>query len=189
MRRNFGVKPMVYPMPVFIIGTYDKNGVPNAMNAAWGGISEENEITICISNDHKTTYNLLETNAFTVSMATADYVAECDYLGIVSGNDVPNKLDICGFHTVKSEFVDAPVILELPMCVECKLLKFNEDGICIGEIVNVSCDEAALGEGGRPDPRLIDPVCYDSANHAYWRLGERAGDAFGSGKCLLGGSK
>ena len=110
MRRNFGVKPMAYPMPVFIIGTYDENGVPNAMNAAWGGISEEDEISICVSESHKTTENILKSGAFTVSMATAGFVSECDYVGIASGNDVANKLERCNFHTERSEFVNAPII-------------------------------------------------------------------------------
>lgn len=183
MRRNFGVKPMVYPMPVFIIGTYDKNGVPNAMNAAWGGISEENEITICISNDHKTTYNLLETNAFTVSMATADYVAECDYLGIVSGNDTPNKLEKCGFHTVRSEFVNAPVIAELPMCIECKVKSYDPEACrLVGEIVNVSADESILTEKGKIDVNRLRPITYDSSNHKYLVLGNAVGNAFSDGK-------
>ena len=183
MRKNFGVKPMVYPMPVFIIAAYDKNGVPNAMNAAWGGISEENEISICVSADHKTTYNFLERKAFTVSMATADYVAECDYLGIVSGNDVPNKLDICGFHTVKSEFVDAPVILELPMCVECRLKSYDPDSCrLVGEIVNVSADESVLSENGKIDIKKLRPITYDSSNHKYIVLGEVVGNAFSDGK-------
>ena len=143
-------------MPVFILGTYDECGVANAMNAAWGGISEENEISICISADHKTTYNLLERGAFTVSMATADFVKECDYVGIVSGNDIPDKLERCGFHTVKSELVDAPIILELPMCVECKLKSYDPESCrLVGEIVNVSADESVL-TGGKIDPAKLD---------------------------------
>ena len=115
MRKNFGAKPMCYPMPVYIIGTYNEDGTPNAMNAAWGGISEETEISICVSEDHKTTENILARKAFTVSMATAKYMTACDYVGIVSGNKVPNKMEQSGFHTTKSEFVNAPLIDELPM--------------------------------------------------------------------------
>ena len=183
MRKNFGAKPMVYPMPVFIIGTYDKNGTPNAMNAAWGGISEENEITICVSDDHKTTFNFLETGAFTVSMATADYVKECDYLGIVSGNDVSNKLEKCGFNTLKSEFVNAPVIVELPMCIECRVKSYDK-GSCrlVGEIVNVSADESVLTEKGKIDVFKLRPITYDSSNHKYIVLGEVVGNAFSDGK-------
>ena len=181
MRKNFGVKPMVYPMPVFIIGTYDENGVANAMNAAWGGISEENEISICISADHKTTYNLLKTGAFTVSMATADFVSECDYVGIVSGNDIENKLDVCGFHTVRSELVNAPIIVELPMTVECRLKSYDEDSCrLVGEIVNVSCEEEYL-TNGKIDPKKLRPITYDSANHTYCVIGDVVGKAFSDG--------
>lgn len=181
MRKSFGVKPMVYPMPVFIIGTYDENGVPNAMNAAWGGISEENEISICISEDHKTTKNLLLKGAFTVSMATADYVKQCDYVGIESGNKVENKLERCGLHTVKSEFVDAPIILELPMAIECRLKSYDPESCrLVGEIVNVSCDESALTDG-KIDPDKLKPITYDSANHTYRIVGEIVGKAFSDG--------
>lgn len=98
MRKNFGAKPILYPQPVFIIATYGEDGTPDAMNAAWGGLSEENEISICISADHKTTENIKNRKAFTVSMATADYVAACDYVGIVSGKDQPDKFEKAGFH-------------------------------------------------------------------------------------------
>ena len=182
MRKNFGAKPLIYPMPVFIIAAYDENGVPNAMNAAWGGISEENEISICISEDHKTTKNIIVRGAFTVSMATADFVAECDYVGIASGNKVPNKLEKCGFHTVKSEFVDAPVIAELPMAVECRLKSYDEDSCrLVGEIVNVCADESVL-TNGKIDPMKLRPIIYDSANHAYHVIGEKVGNAFSDGK-------
>ena len=182
MRKNFGVKPMVYPMPVFIIGTYGKDGIPNAMNAAWGGISEENEITICVSADHKTTENSLARKAFTVSMATADQVIACDYVGIVSGNNVPDKMEKAGLTTVKSAFVNAPIINEFPMTVECKLLKFNEDGICIGEIVNISAHETVLGEDGQIDPEKLQAITYDPVHHTYIKLVEKVGNAFADGK-------
>ena len=118
MRKNFGAKPMCYPMPVYMIATYGADGTPDVMNAAWGGISESTEISICISEDHKTTENILARKAFTVSMATAEYMVACDYVGIVSGNKVPDKFARAGFHATKSEFVDAPLIDELPMAVE-----------------------------------------------------------------------
>lgn len=168
-------------MPVFIIGTYGKDGTPGAMNAAWGGISEENEITICVSATHKTTANFTERGAFTVSMATADFVAECDYVGIVSGNTVENKLDVCGLHTVKSEFVDAPIILELPMALEC-LVKSYDPETCrlVGEIVNVSCDDSVLTDG-KIDPDKLRPITYDSVHHTYRVIGEVVGKAFSDG--------
>ena len=181
MRKNFGVKPMVYPMPVFIIGTYGEDGTPNAMNAAWGGISEENEITICVSADHKTTENFTRTGAFTVSPGPADFVAECDYVGIVSGNKVDNKLDACGLRTEKSEFVNAPIILELPMALECRVKSYDPDSCrLVGEIVNVGCDESVLTDG-KIDPAKLRPITYDSANHTYRVIGEVVGKAFSDG--------
>ena len=182
MRKNFGAKPLLYPQPVFIIAAYDENGVPNAMNAAWGGISEENELSICISPEHKTTANILVSRAFTVSMADADHVAECDYVGVVSGNDVPDKLERCGFHTVKSAFVNAPIIEELPMAVECKLLSYDAESCrLVGEIVNVCADERVLNEKGKVDPAKLRPITFDPMNNDYLVLGEKVGKAFGDG--------
>ena len=109
MRKNFGAKEMCYPMPVFIIGTYNEDGTPNAMNAAWGGISEEQEISICVDAGHKTAENVQSRKAFTVSMGTAQYVNACDYVGIVSGNKEPDKFAKAGFHATHSQFVDAPL--------------------------------------------------------------------------------
>ena len=181
MRKNFGAKPILYPQPVFIIATYDEAGVPDAMNAAWGGISEENEISICISEDHKTTENILKRGAFTVSMATEDTVIPCDYVGIVSANDVPDKFSRAGFHAQKSEFVDAPVISELPMAVECKLKSYDAENCrLVGEILNVSADERVLTDG-KIDPKKLRPICFDGANHTYLSLGEIVGRAFSDG--------
>ena len=182
MRKNFGVKNWLYPMPVLIVGTYDENGAPNAMNAAWGGIYDTNQAMVCLADDHKTTENIKKTKAFTVSFATVDTVAACDFVGIVSANDEPNKFSKAGFHATKSELVNAPIINELPMTVECRLLKFNEDGICIGEIVNVSADESVLDENGKIDAKKLQPIIYDSATHAYWSFGERVGKAFSDGR-------
>lgn len=182
MRKNFGVKPWVYPMPVFIVAAYDRDLKPCCMNAAWGGIYEENQIMLCLSEGHKTTKNIKESQAFTVSIATADYMREADYVGLVSGNNTPDKMEKAGFTTFKSEFVNAPIIEQLPMTVECKLIKFNEDGICIGEIINVSADEKILGEDGKIDPVKLDPIAFDPVHHAYSKLGERIGTAFSDGK-------
>ena len=184
MRKNFGAKTWLYPMPVLIVGTYDEAGVPDAMNAAWGGIYDTNLVMVCLADDHKTTENIKKTGAFTVSFATAKTVAACDYVGIVSANDVPDKFERAGFHAIKSEYVNAPIIKELPMTVECKLIKFNEDGICVGEIVNVSADESILDKAGKIDAKLLDPIIYDSVTHAYWNFGERVGQAFSDGKKL-----
>lgn len=181
MRKNFGAKPILYPQPVFIIGSYDDNGIPNAMNAAWGGISESNEISLCLSAEHKTVKNILAQKAFTVSMATADTVVACDFFGLVSGNDVANKLEKAGFHTVKSEFVNAPIIEELPMTVECKLIRYDSETCrMVGEIVNVCAEETILTDG-KIDPSKLRPITYDSMNHAYHVLGDKVGNAFKDG--------
>ena len=182
MRKNFGKQTWVYPMPVFMIGTYDENGVPDVMNAAWGGVYDGGQIMLCLTHSHKTVKNIKLKEAFTVSFATAKTVVECDYLGIVSANDTPDKLERAGFHTVKSEFVDAPVISELPMTLECKLLKFNEDGNVIGEIVNVCADESILDEGGKIDHSKLEAITYDGVHSTYICLGDVVGQAFVDGK-------
>jgi len=185
MRKNFGAKAMCYPMPVFIIGTYNADGSPNAMNAAWGGISEETEISICIDNTHKTAENLLVRKAFTVSMATAKMIAACDYVGIVSGNKEPEKFSKAGFHATKSAFVDAPLIDELPMALECELLSYDEETCrLVGRIVNVCVDESVLGENGKVDVSKLQPITYDPMNHHYLVLGEKVGQAFHDGVAL-----
>ena len=185
MRKNFGPKPMCYPMPVYIIGTYNEDGTPNAMNAAWGGISEEEEISICLDAGHKTAANILSRKAFTVSMATAKYVTACDYVGIVSGNKVPDKFEKAGFHSEKSQFVDAPLILELPMALECELISYDPESCrLVGKIVNVSADASVLGENGKVDAAKLQPITYDPMNHHYLVLGETVGQAFHDGAAL-----
>lgn len=185
MRKNFGAKPLCYPQPVFILGTYNEDGTPNAMNAAWGGISDDAQMTLCISASHKTTDNILARKAFTVSMATAEHVAACDYVGIVSGSQVPDKFARAGFHATKSEFVDAPLIDELPMAVECRLISYDPESCrLVGEIVNVSADEAFLAENGKVDPEKLRPITFDPMNNTYLVLGEKVGNAFKDGAAL-----
>lgn len=185
MRKNLGVKTAVYPMPVFIVGTYDENGTANAMNAAWGGISEEAEISICISDEHKTAKNVMISGAFTVSIADADNMIAADYVGIVSGNDVPDKMDKTGWHVVKSEFVNAPIFEELPMVLECSLISYDEKTCRLtGKIVNLSVDEKIIGEDGKIDLTKFKPITYDPLHHTYIALGEVVGHAFSDGKNL-----
>ena len=179
MRKNFGSKPWVYPQPVLMIGTYDENGTPNVMNAAWGGQYDTNLVMLCLS-EHKTTANIRLKKAFTVSFATASTVVPCDYLGIVSANKVPDKVARAGFTTCKSDAVDAPIINELPLALECKLVKFNEDGIVVGEIVNVCADESILTDGN-VDYKKLDAIIFDPTSASYIRLGEKVGSAFKDG--------
>ena len=180
-RVNFGAKPLMFPQPVLIIATYDENGVPNAMNAAWGITTDFHEISISLS-EHKTTDNFLKTGAFTVSMATEDQVTACDYVGIASGRQVPDKFAKAGFHAVKSSFVNAPLIAELPRALECTVKSFS-DGILIGEIVNVSADESVCTNGA-VDPKKLKPITFDPCNNAYLALGEKVGNAFQDGAAL-----
>ncbi len=180
-RVDLGAKALMLPMPVLIIGTYDEEGVPNAMNAAWGMVSDYKEVSISLA-EHKTTENFAKTGAFTVSMATEDAVIGCDYVGMVSANDVPDKFAKAGFHATKSAHVNAPLIDELPMALECKVKSF-EDGILIGEIVNVTVDEAVLTDG-KIDLKKLKPIAYDPTNHHYVAMGEVVGNAFEDGKKL-----
>ena len=179
MRKNFGAKTYLYPQPVMIIATYDENGNANAMNAAWGGICGSDEIIIELGS-HKTTDNLAVTGAFTVAIADAEHVVECDYVGVVSGRKEPDKMKKAGFTTVKSDFVNAPVINELPLSLECVLIK-SENGKYIGKIINVSCDEKFVGEDGLPDLSKFTPITFDPVHHKYIALGEEAGQAFADG--------
>ena len=183
MRKNFGAKAILYPMPVLIIGTYDENGKPNAMNAAWGGISEETQISICVDDGHKTAKNVVETGAFTVSVADAENVVACDYVGIVSGNKEPDKIEKAGWHVTKSEFVNAPLFDELPMALECKLISYDEETCrLVGEIVNVCVDERILDKNGKIDLNKFSPITYEPVHHTYHKIGDVVGKAFSDGR-------
>ena len=178
-RVDFGAKPIMVPQPVLIIATYDASGVPDAMNAAWGITTDFNEISL---GEHKTTDNLAINGAFTVSMATEEQVVACDYVGIVSAREVPDKFARAGFHATRSTFVNAPLIDELPMALECKVKSF-EDGILIGEIVNVSADESVV-TNGKIDMAKLRPIAFDPANNAYVAIGAKVADAFKDGAKL-----
>ena len=169
-------------MPVLIVGTYDQNGTPNAMNAAWGTVCDTAQVSICLSATHKTVKNLLETKAFTVGIADAKNVVPADYVGVVSANNVIDKIEKAGWTTIKSEFVNAPIIQELPLVLECKLVSYDvESEICIGEVVNVSVDEDILDQNGKVDLNKFKPICYDCDTHGYYTLGEKVGQAFFDG--------
>lgn len=181
MRKNFGSKSWFYPLPVLIIGTYNEDGTPNAMNAAWGGLYDSDKVVLCLSAGHKTTKNIRARGAFTVAFADEAHVVPADYVGMASGNREPNKMNKAGFHTTRSEFVDAPLIEELPVALECTFLKANEDGNLIGQIVNVSIDESVLDSDGKLDMSKFRPISFEPANNGYHVLGERVGNAFSDG--------
>ena len=184
MKKNFGNKPLIYPQPVLMIGTYDENGTPDIMNAAWGGVGDDHQVFLCLSPGHKTTKNILLKKEFTVSIATKAQMVPCDYLGIVSANDEPNKVAKSGLTLKKSEYVDAPEIEELPLCLHCKLISY-EDEHChlFGEIIETTADECILTDGF-VDPKKLQPLVFDICNGKYYELGEEAGKAFSCGKAL-----
>ncbi len=184
MRKNFGSKSYSYPQPVFILASYGEDGTPNAMTASCGGITQENELTMCITAEHKTTKDILARGAFTVSMADADHVTECDYVGLASGNIVKDKFARAGFHAEPSDFVDAPLIKELPVALECRLKSYDPETCrMVAEIVNVSVDESVL-TGGKVDVKKAKPITFDPFNNTYVVLGDTVGKAFHDGKSL-----
>lgn len=173
-------------MPVFVIGTYDEDGTPNAMTAAWGGISNDTEISICVARDHLTVDNILERKCFTVSMGTAETVRACDCIGLVSGRKVKDKVSRAGLTAEPSGEIDAPSFRELPVCVECTLKSWNpETERLVGDIRNVAVDEDCLDEDGRPDLKRIRPITFDEFSKSYIELGDKVGTAFRDGRELL----
>lgn len=184
MRKDFGSKPWFYPLPVLVIASYDGDGKADAMTAAWGGLYEADMVELCLSHGHKTFDNIVERKAFTVSFADRAHLREADYVGLVSAHNEADKLSKAGLHTVKSALVDAPVITELPMALECKLVKVNEDGNVIGRIVNISVDESALAADGKPDVAKLAPISYDGVRNEYFVLGGKVGSAFHDGAAL-----
>lgn len=183
MRKDLGVKTYLYPLPVMIIGTYDKNGKANAMNAAWGGIADYDKIIVCLG-EHKTTDNIAINNDFTISIGDAEHVVECDYVGIVSQNDVPNKMEKANFTVTKAKYVNAPIINELPLCIECQLIKILEDDLYLGKIVNVNADESILDEHGKISLEKFIPISYDPSSHGYYKVQGKVGTAFSDGNKL-----
>jgi len=172
-------------MPVLMIGTYNEDGSPNMMNAAWGGVTLEDQITICIDTGHKTWGNIAARKAFTVAFGTADTVKACDYLGIASGNKEPDKVAKSGFTVTKSSFVDAPTVNELPLVLECELVSMNvENCNVIGRIVNCAVEESALTDG-KPDADKIKPICFDTCQQVYRLMGDVVAKAFSCGKELM----
>lgn len=185
MKKNFGVKPWIYPQPVFIIATYDENDNPDAMNAAWGGMDFDDQINMCLDSHHKTVKNLLKTKAFTVSMGTEAQMTACDYVGIESGNKEPRKFEKAGFHATRAEHVNAPLIDELPLAVECELISYDEKTMhLIGKIINVTAENSILDENGKIDPQKLRPLVFDPCNHTYLVACEKVGNAFKDGAAL-----
>ena len=175
MRKNLGKEMQFLPLPVLIIGTYDKDGTPNAMNAAWGGIYDYDQVYISLA-PHKTTENLEVSKAFTVSFATKKTAEIADYFGCVSGFD-EDKIKKTGVHVSKSEYVNAPIIDAFPLCLECEVLSF-ENGNLIGNVKNVSIDEDYLNPDGSINVDKMEIISFDMINKSYRVLGEEVCKAF-----------
>ena len=178
MKRDFGVKTWLLPMPVLMVGSYDEDGVPNVMTAAWGGTGSDNLLTVCIDSGHKTWANIEKRKAFTVAVGVESQVKACDALGCASGNKVPDKVAKVGWHTEKSAHADAPVVRELPLVFECELVSMAADTcLVVGRVVNVAADESVLTDG-KPDPDKIAPIAYDPLEHTYRSMGTSIASAY-----------
>ncbi|MDO5310180.1 MAG: flavin reductase family protein [Planctomycetia bacterium] len=188
MKRSLGVQASVFPMPVLMVSTYDAQGVVNVMNMAWGNMYDDTQVLLNLEPSHKTTANIKLRGAFTLSIADASHVAESDYLGIVSGNRVPDKFARTGLTAVKSENVDAPVVQEYPVTMECKVVEIIENPTCthvVGQIVNVLADESVIGDNGKVDPTKLNALIFDTFQHGYYVPGEKVGQAWKSGGVFL----
>ena len=186
-RKNFSDQAVITPLPAIMIATWDENKNPDVMMAAWGGQCGPKQIYLSLSK-HKTTDNIRQTQAFTVSFATTGDIVQSDYFGMVSGNDVPDKVAKAGFTITPSPNVDAPIINEYKLTLECKVVSFDENetggASIVGEIVNMSADESILDEEGNIDLGKLQPVIFDSAKNEYRAVGEKVGTAWGSGKAI-----
>ena len=185
--KSFGQKPWVLPQLVLIIGTYNQDGTPNAMNAAWGGQWDAKEIMISMGK-HATTENLARCEEFTVAFATKDTMVASDFVGIVSAKNDPEKMQKTGWTAIKAENVNAPVFTDFPMTMECRILRKideSEEGYYIvAEIVNILVGEDYIGEDGKPDVEKMQLITYEPIRHGYVELGKRVGNAFSDGKKL-----
>ena len=188
MKKELGVKPYLFPMPVLMIATYGEGDVVNVMNMAWGGICSENMVALNIYENHKTAQNIKERMAFTLSIADVDHIREADFFGIASGNKIPDKFERSGLHAVRSTKVDAPVVEEFPVTLECKVVKIQNDEFgfrVIGEILNVLADEKVLNEKGQIDPAKVNAFVFDQFQHGYYAIGEKVGQAWNIGAKLM----
>lgn len=185
--KSFGPKAWMLPQPVLIIGTYNSDGTPNAMNAAWGGQWDSKEIMISMGS-HATTENLACCNEFTVAFATKETMVASDFVGIVSAKNDSKKMQKTGWSAIKSEHVNAPVFTDFPMTLECRILRKideSEEGFnIVAEIVNILVDEAYLADDGKPDVERMQLITYEPVHHGYVELGKRVGNAFSDGKKL-----
>lgn len=184
MKKDLGVKPYLFPMPVLMIATYGEDNKVDVMNMAWGGICASNMVALNIGEDHKTAKNIKSKKAFTLSIADIAHIKESDFFGIASGNNMPDKFERSGLHAVKSSRVDAPVIEEYPVTLECKAVELQQTAYgfrVLGEIVNVLAEETVLDMQGKVDPSKLDAFVFDQFQNGYYAIGEKVGQAWSSG--------
>lgn len=182
MRKDFGPQSWLLPMPVLVVGTYDADGTPNAMTAAWGGMYDTNQVMLCLAEDHLTTENIRAVKDFTVSFATVQTTAAADFVGTESGRDLPEKVTTAGLHAEMSEHIYAPLFAEMPMSLECRLNHFTEDGIVVGDILHTVADESILTGNGDVDMDKLAPISFDPVNNLYrTACGRVVGQAFAVG--------
>lgn len=192
MKKDLGVKPYLFPMPVLMVASYNEDGSVNVMNMAWGGICGRNMVSLKINENHKTSKNIKARGAFTISIADAAHIEAADFFGIASGNKLPDKFARSGLTAVKSEKVDAPVVQEFPLTLECRVVDDRMD-VCghliFGEIVGVLADESVLDEAGTVDAGRLNALVYDQMQSGYYTIGEKIGQAWEAGKALMHGAK
>ena len=185
MRKDLGVVPAVYPMPVLMVAAYDENGVANVMNAAWGMICGMDKIALFIDDEHKTTQNIRKVKAFSVSIADKEHMDVADFFGIATGNKMADKFKNSGYRATKSSKVNAPIIDEFPLCMECELAEIVETEnmfAVVGKIVNVNADEKVLSDNGKVDPLKLNALIFDQFQSGYYVTGEKVGQAWNAGK-------
>ena len=183
MRKQLKITEGIFPMPVLIIATYNDDGSVNVMNAAWGTMQERDTVVLNLTETHKTVQNIKKRGAFTVSIADAAHVTEADYFGVESGNKVSDKLKLSGLTSTRSELIDAPIINEFPLCLECRFIEYqsNEYGCgVIGKVINVTADERVM-DSDKVDISKVNAIAFDPYTHGYYRIGERVGEAFRDG--------
>ena len=188
MKKDIGIVPAVYPMPVLMVAAYDKNEKVNVMNVAWGQICDMDKIILFIGEGKKTWLNIQESKAFTVAIADEAHMDVADFFGIATGNKMDDKFERTGYHAVKSDRVHAPVIEEFPLVMECELLEFlksdHVSGI-VGKIVNVKAEEKVLSENGKVDPEKLNALMFDQFQNGYYLTGKKAGKAWNAGAGLM----
>ena len=188
MKKDLGVHPYLFPMPVLMIATYGENDKIDVMNMAWGGICDHNKVALNITETHKTAKNIKERGAFTISVADLAHLEESDFFGTASGNTMEDKFERTQMHAIKSTRVDAPIIEEYPVTLECKVAKIQNDEFgfrVIGEIVNVLADEKVLDSNGKVDPTKLNAFVFDQFQNGYYRIGEKVGQAWQSGRRFM----